>query len=42
MEVTTNGNGPHILVDTTDLASVDKNDIVNQILKQKERIEDES
>ena len=42
MEVTTNGNGPHILVDTTDFSSVDKNDIVNQIIKQKERIEDES
>lgn len=36
------GNGPHILIDTTDFSSVDKNDIVNQIIKQKERIEDES
>lgn len=32
------GNGPQIVVDTTDFNTVDKDDIVNQILKYKEQL----
>ena len=32
------GNGPQIVVDTTDFNAVDKDDIVNQILKYKEQL----
>jgi predicted kinase len=32
------GNGPHIVVDTTDFAKVDKAEIVNQILMYREQI----
>ena len=32
------GNGPHIVVDTTDFSNVDKDDIVNQILRYKEQL----